>query len=258
MSLARQFSNIGSGHDLAPRLRRRKFDDLMDTIDINSDDYIPDDSESSLLSQDSFDEDCQDLAQDLLALPPPLQPSLQEPSHDSEIAEDAADLLEVLGVLPHTNFLNSVDENVEIRAQQRCHSSQSQALFLSQGWRPVDFAKETFVSQTISRFVKVIFNKESGRLEIFLKQCSQEFLVSLFSSRLDLSWTPSLFQIFIYVAVRIRVQGFQEKPKPSDPKVNPQRRSFEEALQHFSQNKNFVIKITTNILVVPMSRMYHS
>jgi hypothetical protein len=72
-------------------------------------------------------------------------------------------------------------------------------------------------------------------LEIFLRQLPLTFAFDIVRARFSERRyrMPSLEAVRIYLAVRIRLQALQEAPSESNPIQQPQRKSFQKALEYF-------------------------
>jgi hypothetical protein len=93
-------------------------------------------------------------------------------------------------------------------------------------------------------FTTVNFSHHTNKSDIFLKMLSFEFVFKIFAEKQSehpekfrygngRSINVSIDKLFKYIAIRVRVQGLQNKPTESKSIRDPQRKAFQEAINYF-------------------------
>lgn len=134
---------------------------------------------------------------------------------------------------PTPSLFDKIKELSQSRTKTRATKKLTQEEL--DGWKPIQRKEGAFQllcpPSGTPTWTTTKFNAHTPPLEIFLSQFPVQDVYRLMFGR-NLC-PPTFAQYMQYIAIRIRIQAIQKKPKESEQLRNPQRKSFAKAIQHF-------------------------
>jgi hypothetical protein len=139
----------------------------------------------------------------------------------------------------------TLEETLEHVKQNRQHKKRTIDHLLDEGWINVDPKSNNFTYDIIDKekaFLMLDFNRRIKKIDLFRTMLTDDLIETIMERINDkmkfgnkTRMKKGLKKIFKFLAVYIRVQALQEKPIETEKKVDPQRKSFQAAMNFFHE-----------------------